>query len=1721
MSHPPHLIVIALAAVASAADPPAPRFRFSFDDGSASASDDINPLFSGVVENYATTAGPDGTTAILNDPTSSDSSDQTYVVWDESTSLAMLPVAAAPRTVCLRARVDVFDGGALFHYGDPIVNGGSFILKTQAEDGKMKLKLGGNRDLDDVAVNGDGAWHHYCAAYDAAARASLYEDGVLLQSEEVELDTASAVGAPPQSARLHVMAGQDTNMQGEAYWQYLRGAVDDLRIYDVALDAAGVAAVAADVLAPDPPPLVAHYSFDDGTATEDSDSSLDGTITGATATTGLFGSGALSFDGSNDYVEFPSAVTSDILGSSARTVCLWAVINSFGGDGGLFDYGAYSDQANFALRVHGTSASLYVELWGGDTGVALSGSDDGGWHHYCLTYDGSGWVLYFDGSQAATATAALDTGSDRPLQIGRFDSDYYLDGSIDEVYVYASALDEASIQVLYDAGSTAAPTAAPTTAPTTALLAAGVRYCVRRGRGRERSRGVGEPALAGTIVGEHALAVGVDGGGAVDLSGGHAEVSAEVTSGVLGSAPRTLCLWALRRGGGALASYGGDDDGPTGRPSRALDYAWAWDRGLAREPSLNPRSFSLEAYDAPADAPGSSATLAVTVTDASGVAARASVELAFVGPAASPRRRRRRPASRRRRRRSASTRPRPATRTPTAAAASTWRGAATSAARPAPSASRRARRELAGLAPAPRLGAATATRADGRSATSAPVAVRVVADPAPCVSVDAVAGGDGSTRTLASAVTARVDPCGGGPVDWSWAAPGAVFDGAADLAAAAAVATRGAAAAPGDVVLKLGAGVLGDEPTATVWSSPSAARAPHGRFASRETTIVVEPSAMGAAELGAYAEDRLAAALETTNTEAAHEAILGVALTLRRWRRAAARGGAPTTRAARTASPRATPAPATPAGTARPATSTPTTGPRRRRSRPRSSPARRRWSAQTPERRGGAPAELDARRARSDAVDSLDADGREGALSAARTVSVVARTPGGGREAARGVAERRRHAELAHRRGRLPAGERDGQRHVPAGRRGARAAARARDAARRKRSPGPGARRAGARGAAAGGAYGDLVDAVDAVALGGLGGKVRGEAPTEVASAEKAGDDDDDDGEAYEDEDEARERREDGGLRVAGDVLLHRLGCRDPLTDDGDGDEGNALLSKKTLEVWNARLAAVDDPAVKCRLCYQLLRYELLGKFERKIFELELAADGSFSDPHATPKPIAPPVTRFQRWVLGYGVTAFAFAYPSYFLLIFGLQQGKKMTLAWWWFTLFFIFFNVFIVEPLRIFLMRVTLPSFITPKVLQAFDPTRFRLHFRTPLSVEASDLLDPDELALAFKGGGDFARGSPAGSAPSRATARTSTSGGPSARRGARARASRTRQLLAALSDWSRQGVGDQVAHWRHQVRDVAVGSVDAMDDFLLMALTATLVVIPNDMRDLVLKELVAITAIFASTAAVSLLVFFGVNAAINDAAPGLSQILLGLLFVAGLVVAGLESFRGQRRLLRAAAAALDGEAAAKHAARTGGDLYDGHDLDADEVELVREFEKERELDAFEPDSDSDWDEEGKEADAAAAPERRRSSSRTAARRQRARRPAAAPAGAAGREGEREDDAGARPPAPLDAGDRLRRDLSQRGGRRGLRPRSQARHRGRRRARIAAFAAAAVFFVATGVDTDAGDNGTDADTRKKVSPFKTCSSTARWAFGKLVSSFRQQLVFFIREMRAFGLSN
>ncbi|KAH8069130.1 glutathione transferase [Aureococcus anophagefferens] len=361
---------------------------YSFDDGTA--AEDSDSSRDGTISGATATTGQYGVGGAL----SFDGTDD-YVEFPSAVTADILGSAA--RTVCLWARLEEWGTGTLFSY-DSNESGERFGFMTESTAGEfILLGYGSGYDSRDIAASGsdDGDWHQYCHTYDGTDWV-FYFDGTVVHTETVALDTGS-----DNSLTLGVLYA---------------------------------AVTAAPTVTPLPThvshsTLVAHYSFDDGTAADDY-GSLDGTIHGATATTGRDGSGALSFDGTDDYVELPSAVTADIQGSSSRTVCLWAAIDSFSSDGGLFDYGSYSNYENFALQVHGTSASLKVQLWGADTDVALSGSDDGGWHHYCLTYDGSAWYLYFDGSQAATATVAVNTGSDYSPASGNGRG--LPDGSIDD-----------------------------------------------------------------------------------------------------------------------------------------------------------------------------------------------------------------------------------------------------------------------------------------------------------------------------------------------------------------------------------------------------------------------------------------------------------------------------------------------------------------------------------------------------------------------------------------------------------------------------------------------------------------------------------------------------------------------------------------------------------------------------------------------------------------------------------------------------------------------------------------------------------------------------------------------------------------------------------------------------------------------------------------------------------------------------------------------------------------------------------------------------------------------------------------------------------------------------------------------------------------------------------------------------------------------------------------
>ena len=151
-------------------------------------------------------------------------------------------------------------------------------------------------------------------------------------------------------------------------------------------------------------------------------------------------------------------------------------------------------------------------------GAARRGLRRGPDDHYCLTYDGSDWTLYFDGSQADTGTVAANTGTFNTLRLGHWYSvNYaigYFSGSIDEVYVYSSALDAAAVQVLYDA-VTAPPSLAPTMTPLpthVSLSTLVAYYSFDDGTAAEAS----DSSLDGTIEGATAT-TGRDGSGALSL----------------------------------------------------------------------------------------------------------------------------------------------------------------------------------------------------------------------------------------------------------------------------------------------------------------------------------------------------------------------------------------------------------------------------------------------------------------------------------------------------------------------------------------------------------------------------------------------------------------------------------------------------------------------------------------------------------------------------------------------------------------------------------------------------------------------------------------------------------------------------------------------------------------------------------------------------------------------------------------------------------------------------------------------------------------------------------------------------------------------------------------------------------------------------------------------------------------------------------------------------
>jgi hypothetical protein len=202
-------------------------------------------------------------------------------------------------------------------------------------------------------------------------------------------------------------------------------------------------------------PVKLALPMDEGSGTkvyDQSGNNIDGTIYGATWTTGRFGN-ALLFDGVDDYVWLGNPST---LMVSQFSIEAW------------FKTTATVVQQIYRWRRYGIM--LGVPILGGGAGkveVAFYDSganlykvssaqtfNDNQWHHAVGTYDGSALRIYVDGalqgSVVVTAQVYYEAAGGAAIGRDGNNSVYHFSGLIDEVRIYNRALTAAEISDLYN-----------------------------------------------------------------------------------------------------------------------------------------------------------------------------------------------------------------------------------------------------------------------------------------------------------------------------------------------------------------------------------------------------------------------------------------------------------------------------------------------------------------------------------------------------------------------------------------------------------------------------------------------------------------------------------------------------------------------------------------------------------------------------------------------------------------------------------------------------------------------------------------------------------------------------------------------------------------------------------------------------------------------------------------------------------------------------------------------------------------------------------------------------------------------------------------------------------------------------------------------------------------------------------------------------------------------
>lgn len=199
--------------------------------------------------------------------------------------------------------------------------------------------------------------------------------------------------------------------------------------------------------------LVAHYPFV-GNANDQSGNAYHGTVNGATLTSDRFGraNNAYSFNGIDNNIIIANTLGINLF--SGFTIAAWVnfTVDNTSGQTIVSNHKNYEPNG-FNLAASFNKAQINTNNANYSCATAET-YNDGKWHLFIGTFNGSQLVINVDGQTKATLNAEFTIGGLANIHIGSDTDLSYYNGKIDDIRIYNRVLNNSEVQALFNETST-------------------------------------------------------------------------------------------------------------------------------------------------------------------------------------------------------------------------------------------------------------------------------------------------------------------------------------------------------------------------------------------------------------------------------------------------------------------------------------------------------------------------------------------------------------------------------------------------------------------------------------------------------------------------------------------------------------------------------------------------------------------------------------------------------------------------------------------------------------------------------------------------------------------------------------------------------------------------------------------------------------------------------------------------------------------------------------------------------------------------------------------------------------------------------------------------------------------------------------------------------------------------------------------------------------------